>query len=99
MNRIDYLRIAIVALLAVLTVSGSCALDTRTNFCEQFGIRCNEGEQCALNQAACIEVGGCGDGTVDRNKGEMCDDGNVSDGEMVDGVMVLDACSHDCSST
>jgi cysteine-rich repeat protein len=99
--RIWGLSIAIAAMAAAGAMSGSCALDTKTTACEQFGLRCKEGEQCAAHQAVCIEIGGCGDGIVDRNKGEVCDDGNIVDGEMNDAgaVITVDQCSHDCKST
>ena len=86
--------IVVAAMTAVLS---ACAFDTRTNFCEQFGLRCKEGQQCAANEAVCITIGGCGNGTID--KGEICDDGNTVDGEMDDaGVFVVDQCSADCQS-
>ena len=85
---------AVIATVAVM--SGSCTLDTKTNFCERFGIRCKEGQECAADQAICINIGGCGDGI--QQPGEQCDDGNVVDGDMQDGVFVADGCSHDCQS-
>jgi hypothetical protein len=79
-------------------MSGSCAFDTTTNFCEQFDLRCKEGQECAVNQAVCINIGGCGNSFMDQ--GEACDDGNIVDGEMDNnGVFVLDQCNHDCMST
>jgi hypothetical protein len=84
--------------VAVSSATESCFLGTKTNFCEQFGLICRPGQECAASQAVCINIGGCGNGVVD--KGEVCDDGNIVDGEMnADGVFVLDQCSHDCTST
>ncbi len=91
------------ALVVVMTVavgiaSESCFLDTKTNFCERFNVICGPGQECAANQAVCIPIGGCGNGIVD--KGEVCDDGNIVDGETDgSGVFVPDQCSHDCQST
>lgn len=79
--------------------SQSCFLGTKTNLCEQFGLICKPGQECAAHQAVCIDIGGCGNGIVEQEKGEVCDDGNTVDGEIVDGVFVLDSCSHDCEST
>ena len=90
--------IVVVMIAMTATMSGSCAFDTKTNFCAQFGLRCKEGQECAANQAICINIGGCGNGIVD--KGEACDDGNIVDGEVgSNGVLVPDSCNHDCTST
>jgi cysteine-rich repeat protein len=80
------------ALVVVITVAGgaageSCFLGTKTNFCERWGLICKPGQECAANQPVCIDIGGCGDGVV--NPGEVCDDGNIEDG---------DGCSADCQS-
>jgi len=48
---------------------------------------CKEQQICAARQAVCIDPGSCGDGVIDP--GEVCDDGNVTDG---------DGCSADCHS-
>ena len=96
--RIWGLTVVVVGVVAVSAVNSSC-VDTATNFCEKYGVRCKADQQCALNQAVCIQIGGCGDGVIDKNKGEICDDGNVVNGNMVDGKFVLDTCSHDCQST
>src|ERR1044071_2788558 len=79
--------IAIVAMAAASTISGSCALDSKTTPCEHFDLRCKEGQECAANEAVCIPIGGCGNSHMDP--GEMCDDGNVTPG---------DGCSADCKS-
>lgn len=99
---VPVLAIAITAAAAIAAVIGSCVFDTRTNFCEQFGVRCKEGQECAANQAVCIDIGGCGDGIIDKTKGEVCDDGNTVDGEPDPNdpkKIILDQCSHDCMST
>jgi cysteine-rich repeat protein len=85
--RIQGLAIAVIVIAAGSAVIGSCVFDTRTNFCEQFGIRCKEGEQCATDQPICINIDGCGNHRLDP--GEVCDDGNTMDG---------DGCSADCRS-
>lgn len=84
--------------IAAGVASQSCFLGIKTNFCERFDVICKPGQECAANQAVCIDIGGCGDGIVDKDKGEICDDGNIVDGQMVDGKIVLDDCSHDCRS-
>jgi cysteine-rich repeat protein len=78
---------SLIALGALGALTGSCFFDTRTTLCERSGVRCPDGLVCAQNQAACIEPNGCGNGLPDP--GEMCDDGNVMDG---------DGCSADCKS-
>jgi hypothetical protein len=100
------LGVALLAVIAAGAASGSCVFNTTTNFCEDFEIRCKAGQQCAADEAVCIDIGGCGDGIVDTDKGEMCDDGNIEDFKMenglpvmVNGKPVLDSCSHDCKST
>jgi cysteine-rich repeat protein len=79
--------ITVTAIVAAGAMSGSCVFDTRTNFCEQFGIRCGVGQECATDQAVCINSGGCGNNRLDP--GEACDDGNIAAG---------DGCSADCTS-
>lgn len=91
------LGIAAAVISATGAASGSCVFDTRTNFCEQFSLHCKEGQECAANQAICIDIGGCGNGKIDN--GEICDDGNIVDGETINGIFVLDKCNHDCTST
>jgi cysteine-rich repeat protein len=71
----------------LLALGGSCLFDTKTNLCESFGRRCAPGQVCAVNQAVCINIGGCGDGVV--GPGEVCDDGNLENGDM---------CSSDCKT-
>lgn len=90
--------IAVTAAIIAATTTASCVFGTTTNFCEQFGLHCKEGQECAAHQAICIDIGGCGDGIIDPAKGEVCDDGNIVDGEDVNGVFVPDSCSHDCKS-
>ena len=92
--------LAVVMTVAAGIASQSCFLGTKTNLCEQFGLICKPGQDCAANQPVCIDIGGCGDGIVDKEKGEVCDDGNIVDGETNgSGVYVPDGCSHDCTST
>jgi hypothetical protein len=85
--------------IAAGIASQSCFLGIKANFCERFDVICKPGQECAANQAVCIDIGGCGDGIVDPAKGEVCDDGNIVDGETDgSGVFVPDGCSHDCKS-
>lgn len=90
--------IAVTTAIIVATMTGSCVFGSTTDFCEQFGLRCKEGQECAAHQPVCIDIGGCGNGVVDRDKGEICDDGNIVDGEVISGVFVADSCSHNCMS-
>lgn len=78
--------LAVLALAVAGTASGSCT-GTSTRLCEQFDVRCREGQECAAAQPVCITAGGCGDNIT--GPGEECDDGNIMDG---------DGCSHDCRS-
>ena len=86
--RVRILRTTVVAVVAAVALNGSCLFDTNTHLCEAFGLRCGSGWVCAANQAVCIPIGGCGNGIVSAE--EVCDDGNVVDG---------DGCSADCRST
>jgi cysteine-rich repeat protein len=81
--------IKVITLIAMAALSGSCVIDTKTNLCEASGRRCRPGQVCAVNQDACIDIGGCGDGITNVEKGEACDDGNIRSG---------DGCSTDCTS-
>src|SRR5262245_44085546 len=92
------LAIGAAAVIAAGAAISSCVFASRTNFCESFGLRCKEGQECAANEAVCIEIGGCGNGIVDEAKGEVCDDGNTVDGEDSDAGIILDECSGDCKS-
>jgi hypothetical protein len=96
--RFGSLGIALISSIIAGAASGSCVFGTNINFCEQFGLHCEAGQQCAAHQAVCIPIGGCGDGIVDPSKGEMCDDGNLEDTKMVDGLEVADGCRKDCKS-
>jgi cysteine-rich repeat protein len=71
-----------VASLAMLAACGYPPLDSICG--DQF---CLSQQICAAKQDVCIDPGGCGDGVIDP--GEVCDDGNIMDG---------DGCSADCHS-
>ncbi len=73
--------------IASVSLSACVFEDTKTHACAN-GFRCPADMRCALNQDTCIE-GKCGDGVVDYDDGESCDDGNILDG---------DGCSSDCKS-
>src|SRR4051812_10278929 len=75
-------------LLAAITglFLGSCAGTSNTVECAT-GVLCPEGMQCATTQPVCL-TSNCGNGRVDP--GEVCDDGNITDG---------DGCSSNCLST
>ena len=64
--------------------------------CRAFGLNCPTGQICAAIQPVCVDIGGCGDGVVEP--GEVCDDGNIVDGETAGGMFIQDECSHDCTS-
>lgn len=53
--------------------------------CEQ-ELGCPQGSPCAAAQPVCIDHG-CGNGIIEYASGEVCDDGNIVDG---------DGCSSDC---
>jgi cysteine-rich repeat protein len=80
---------AVLAIVAAIGMSGSCLFSTTTNFCDQYDRRCGQGQECAVDQNACIVIGGCGNMQVSPERGEVCDDGNIRDD---------DGCSHDCMS-
>lgn len=97
-SQVWMLNAAFMAAMLLAVSSGSCAFDIQPNLCEQFDIRCQDGQECAAHQAICIEIDGCGNGIVDVD--EVCDDGNVIDGAMdATGAFVVDSCNHDCTST
>lgn len=75
-----------VMMVAAATVSG-CVLESRTNLCKRLDLRCQPGQECAADQAICIPIGGCGNHRMDKD--EVCDDGNIMDG---------DGCSANCTS-
>lgn len=85
-NALPLCAVLVLASAAAAALS-SCFFDTKTTLCEASGLRCRPGQTCAADQAACISAGGCGDGI--RSGSEICDDGNVNDG---------DGCSKDCMS-
>jgi len=87
--RTCHLGLLLMAMIATMASSGSCVLDTETTMCEASGRRCAPGQMCAAYQDACIPIEGCGDGIVNVEKGEVCDDGNIRNG---------DSCSSDCST-
>lgn len=87
-RRTHHLGIAAIVVTAAVASSNSCLLDTETHRCES-GRRCRPGQVCAARQDACIDLGGCGDGILSAVKAEVCDDGNILDG---------DGCSSDCKS-
>src|SRR5438045_7501455 len=80
---------AMLVLTAATALSSSCFFATKTTLCEESGLRCRPGQVCAAEQGVCVDIGGCGDGIINTDKGEVCDDGNVQDG---------DGCSADCRS-
>lgn len=69
---------AVTTVMFVVTLNASC-FDTETTLCEMFGGRCAPGFVCARYQAACVPIGGCGDGVVSSD--EVCDDGNIENGD------------------
>lgn len=71
--------------LALVALPWMSCLEAGSVLCPS-GILCPEGQTCAANQAACLETP-CGNGVLDP--GEVCDDGNIEDG---------DGCSRDCMS-
>lgn len=85
--RIHGLCATVVTVVVAVALNSSCLFDTTTHLCEPSGLRCGSGWVCAARQDTCIPIGGCGDGIV--NSAEVCDDGNVVDG---------DGCSADCKS-
>ncbi|MCG8421234.1 MAG: hypothetical protein MJE77_25215, partial [Proteobacteria bacterium] len=66
-------------------------LDSETELCEDGKLLCPAGYDCIRIEGEwkCIEEAVCGDEEVTRIRGEVCDDGNSTDG---------DGCSADCRS-
>lgn len=79
----------------LLAVCSACGYPPLEPLCG--GLICGSGQACAANQPVCISIGGCGNGIIDN--GEVCDDGNVVDGELINGIFVADQCNHNCTST
>jgi len=79
------LFLSLIALSGLGLGSVGCT-SPETSLCES-GLVCPPGTACAAKQDVCIR-GSCGNGVVDA--GEVCDDGNVKDG---------DKCSATCLST
>ena len=80
-------------LVTALSWTGSACVDewTTTVDCGN-GLRCPTGQSCAANQRVCISDT-CGDAVTDRLFGEICDDGNISDGDGCSGnCRVLERC-------
>ena len=77
--------VAVAATLAVLAIAGPSCDNTQTTTCEN-GLICPENWTCAARQNICIDTT-CGNAVLDP--GELCDDGNVQDG---------DNCTADCQS-
>lgn len=71
---------------AVVLAFASC-LDPGIVTCPS-GLVCPPGTQCAAKQDACIRTE-CGNEVVDTNSGEVCDDGNILNG---------DGCAESCKS-
>lgn len=88
-DRLNGWILVVVASVGVSAVSGSCVFGSNTTVCEAKGVRCPDGLICAANQAICVVRGGCGDGVINTEAGEVCDDGNTNSG---------DGCSADCRS-
>lgn len=86
----EHKTFAILSLLAMLFacggVLGSCFFESNTQTCGK-DLRCRPGQTCAAHQDVCVDINGCGDGTVSGD--EVCDDGNIISG---------DNCSQDCKS-
>lgn len=78
-----------ISIMAIAALGVSCVFDTKTNLCDASGRRCGPGMTCAAHQDVCIDIGGCGDGIIEAEAGEVCDDGNILEG---------DGCSADCKS-
>ena len=81
------------SMMGALAVAGSLVLIASQTWlsgpvaheCEQ-ELGCRAGSTCAAAQLVCID-NGCGNGVVEYASGEICDDGNIVDG---------DGCSGDC---
>jgi cysteine-rich repeat protein len=78
-SRNSYVHLIVLSsILVMIAVGAQSCDDTATTLCDESGIRCPPGWTCAVRQDVCIEDG-CGDGIVDHEAGELCDDGDVSD--------------------
>jgi cysteine-rich repeat protein len=81
-------RRAVAILSICLVIPLASCLEEGSQTCAD-GLVCPTGTQCAANQSVCISTP-CGDGVADLSLGEVCDDGNVVDG---------DGCSATCASS
>ena len=86
------------AFIAALIGLTACGYPPLARPCGESGQFCENGQMCAPHQDVCVDLGGCGDGEINADKGEVSDDGNIVDGEMLSGALILDGCSHDCTS-
>jgi cysteine-rich repeat protein len=71
--------------LLLLTMCAACGYPPLEDLCGSS--ICGPGQICATHQDICINFGGCGDGIISGD--EVCDDGNIIDG---------DGCSSNCRS-
>lgn len=79
-------QLPVIASLLLLFGNASCT-DTATTLCAT-GIRCPVAQGCAAKDAVCI-TSPCGNGVIDIDLGEVCDDGGIENG---------DGCSANCLS-
>src|SRR6187402_2584472 len=79
--------LSVIAVLAFAVALNGACFDTQTRLCDAVDLRCGPGWACAANQLVCIPIGGCGDGVA--SPGEVCDDGNILNG---------DGCNSNCTS-
>jgi cysteine-rich repeat protein len=86
--RMHGLGMAVIAALAATALNGSCFFDTKNTICAN-GRLCPLGWTCTADQDGCTRDG-CGDEVIDISNGEVCDDGNKSDG---------DGCDSNCTPT
>ena len=67
-------------------------VEPRATICDN-GMTCPGGTKCALNQPACL-INDCGDGILDVDKGEECDDGNVRNGDGCSSTCLWERCGN-----
>ena len=92
---LHYVNVCIViSIMICCLLDTACRFDTSTRTCKEFDLQCRSGQVCATKQqmGVCVDIGGCGDKKLNTERGEICDDGNLDDGDGCDSNCLLSGC-------